>query len=127
MSCVRVKTPASVERSSQQGSRASCRPLLRFDQCDSETGVGRRYRSLEVVARLHAVIVRHALSLLDNPSGPRVEQRLSPAGVRHAAMHARSARRCRVNRERAADGGDAVAHVRDPRTDLRLARVKPRA
>src|SRR4051812_31817952 len=28
-----------------------------------------------------ARIVRHALSLLDNPNGPRVEQRLSPAGV----------------------------------------------
>ena len=73
------------------------------------------------------MIVRHALSLLDNPNGPRVEQRLSPAGVRHAAMHPRSARRRRVNRERAADGGDAVAHVREPRADLRFCRVKPRA
>ena len=54
-------------------------------------------------------------------------ERLSPAGVGHAAMHPRSARRRRVNRERAADGRDAVAHVRDPRADLRLARVKPRA
>ena len=82
---------------------------------------------LEVVARLSAMIVRHALSLLDNPNGPRVEQRLSPAGVRHAAMHPRSARRRRVDRERAADGGDAVAHVRDPRAELRFGRVKPRA
>ena len=96
------------------------------------SGAGARcasgYRScLEVVARLSAMIVRHALSLLDNPNGPRVEQRLSPAGVRHAAMHPRSARRRRVNRERAADGGDAVAHVRDPRAELRFGRVKPRA
>jgi len=59
--------------------------------------------------------------------GPRVEQRLSPAGVRHAAMHARSARRRRVDRERAADGADALAHVRDPRAELRFGRVKPRA
>ena len=66
------------------------------------------------------MIVRDALSLLDNPNGPRVEQRLSPAGVRNAAMHPRSARRRRVNRERATDGGDAVAHVREPRADLRF-------
>ena len=83
--------------------------------------------SLEGVARRTAMIVRDALSLLDNPNGPRVEQRLSPARVRHAAMHPRSARRRRVNRERAADSGDAVAHIRDPRTDLRIGRVKPRA
>jgi hypothetical protein len=82
---------------------------------------------LEVVARLSAMIVRYAFSLLDNPKGPRVEQRLSLAGVRHAAVHARSAPRRRVDRERAADGGDAVAHVRDSGADLRFCRVKPRA
>ena len=78
-------------------------------------------------ARLTAMIVRHELSLPDNPNGPGDEQRLSPAGVRNAAMHSRSAPRRRVNRERTADGGDAVAHVRDPRAGLRFGRVKPRA
>ena len=35
-SCVRAEMPASVERSSQQVSRASCRPLLGFVQLSSE-------------------------------------------------------------------------------------------
>ena len=34
--CVRAERPASVERSSQQGSRASCRLLLRFVRLSSE-------------------------------------------------------------------------------------------
>jgi hypothetical protein len=68
---------------------------------------------------LGAMIVRLALSRARRSERRASSSGLSPAGIRHAAMHPRPARRCRVDRERAGDGGDAVAHVRDPRADLR--------
>ena len=106
----RPRPPPASGAGQQHAAALTARPLLVVVQSDSRCCRATDYR----------------LCLIAIATGAS-EQRLSPAGVRHPAMHPRSAPRRRVNRERAADGGDAVAHVRDPRTDLRFGRVKPRA